>query len=138
MAADGTLRKDPRGERPGVERDALAARAIHHALGATIVTLGWTCTGESGTALYWARLADDRVVDVELAPDGTAVVYPGTIVDISLRFVCSCGAVLASEVESTGAARAEPTELSPLSGVRPAGAFVACSDCLGPDTVRVG
>lgn len=129
------LKKDPRGERPGVWIDETAARAARRALGASVVLLSWTCSGEIGGACYEAKLDDGTTADVEVSADRSAVVITREGDPRGVRFVCACGEVLASSAAS-GVSRTESNELSPLHGIRPAGAFVACSNCLGPDTVR--
>lgn len=135
MAADGALRRDPRGERPGVDVDETAARSVRSVLGVSVVMLAWTSTGNVGDSYYEARLADGGTAGIDVMRDRSAVVISCEGGAKSTRFVCGCGEVLASW-SASGVARKADAELSPLHGVRSAGAIVACSTCLAPDTVR--
>lgn len=133
--ADGDARATSRGERPSVERDRAAVRALTACYGehAAIESVAWARTTGEGVH-YEVKAFGGRPIDVLVGPDLGAVVAPRNG-NRRTYFVCGCGTML----ETFG--RADAPELRRCDDEivvlpeTPGGPAIACAPCATRQTV---
>lgn len=135
MPDGGYERRDARGERPSVDRDRAAVRALVACYGEhNVCSLGWASTDEHGVRYDAKTREHERAELLLLADDGALV----TVDDPSGRwtyFVCPCGELLESIRDDTGrdSRSSFPNEIARTPD-EPCGPVVACAACASRPT----